>query len=96
MPQVLVRVHEATAASARMTTLAPQAVPLPGRKPEERVYRLAPRVGSHRETVALVEVLGRALVDRRIAETPWEDEERRAPPSALPLSPQVAAPPLHG
>jgi len=80
-PQVLVRVHEATAASARMTTLAPEVMPVPGRKPEERVFRLVPRLPSRAATAELVESLGRRLMDRRVSELGWESEERRVPPA---------------
>jgi hypothetical protein len=80
-PEVLVRVHEATAASARMTTLAPEVMPVPGRKPEERVFRLVPRLPSRAATAELVESLGRRLMDRRVSELGWESEERRVPPA---------------
>ncbi len=79
-PEVLVRVHEATAAAARMTTLAPSLIPVPGRKPEERVYRLLPRFPTCAATVALVESLGNRLVDRRVVERACAREDRRIPP----------------
>jgi hypothetical protein len=79
-PEVLVRVEEATAASARMTTLFPEVIPVPGRKPEERVYRLAPRLPTREATAALVESLGRQLRDRRVSDIGRESEERRVPP----------------
>jgi hypothetical protein len=81
-PEVLVRVREATAASARMTSLAPHVVPVPGRKSEERVYRLTPRTPTRKGTVALVQSLGKRLIDRRVVETEWSSEERRLPPAA--------------
>jgi hypothetical protein len=81
-PEVLVRVHESTAASARMITLARFVCPVPGRLPEERVYRLLPRLPTRDGTLRLVERLGRELEDRRFKALPWEQEERRLPPSA--------------
>ena len=42
--EVLVRVHDGSAAAARMTALAPHARPLTGRKTDERVVRLSPRL----------------------------------------------------
>jgi hypothetical protein len=81
-PEVLVRVHESTAASARMTTLAARVRPVPGRVPEERVYRLVPRIPTKDGTALLVRRLGRELEDRRMATLPWDREERRLPPSA--------------
>ena len=78
-PEVLIRVHEASAASARMTTLVPRLMPVPGRRPEERVYRIAPRFPTHGWTRALVERLSRELYDRRAAIASWEGEERRIP-----------------
>jgi hypothetical protein len=81
-PEVLVRVQEATAASARLTCLAPEVVPVPGRKPEERVYRLRPRFPTRSATAALVLSLGQRLIDRRLASAAWEKDERRLPPGA--------------
>jgi hypothetical protein len=80
--EVLVRVHESTAASARMTTLASSVRPVPGRFPEERVYRLVPRLPTRDGAIKLVRRLGRELEDRRVALLPWAREERRLPPSA--------------
>jgi hypothetical protein len=79
-PEVLVRVEEATAASVRMLMLAPDVVPVPGRKPEERVYRLVPAVPTRRATAALAVGLGRELTDRRRADALWARAERRVPP----------------
>jgi hypothetical protein len=81
-PAVLVRVHESTAASARMTTLAPFARAVPGRKPEERVFRLVPRLPTRNGTLALVRRLGLELVDRRVTAESWQQEERRLPKEA--------------
>jgi hypothetical protein len=80
-PEILVRVHEATAASARMTTLAVLVRPVPGRLPEERVYRLVPRLPTRDGTARLVRRLGRELEDRRFGAIPWSREERRVPPA---------------
>jgi hypothetical protein len=81
-PEVLIRVHESTAASARMTTLLSRLRPVPGRVPEERVYRLVPRIPTRHGTALLVRRLGRELEDRRNADLPWAREERRLPPTA--------------
>jgi hypothetical protein len=80
-PEVLVRVHESTAASARMTTMATFVRPVPGRLPEERVYRLVPRLPTRDGTTRLVRRLGRELEDRRFATLEWRRAERRLPPS---------------
>jgi hypothetical protein len=82
-PEVLVRVEEATAASARMASLVPDVVPVPGRKPEERVYRLAPRFPTEAGTAALVLRLASTLNDRRQAEIAWAREERRVAAGAV-------------
>jgi len=90
-PEVLVRVHESSAASARMTTLAAFPGPVPGRLPEERVYRLVPRLPTRDGTARLVRRLGRELADRRCGKQitvgrPWgkqgEKERRMAIGSA--------------
>jgi hypothetical protein len=81
-PAVIVRVHESTAASARMTSLAPFARAVPGRRPEERAYRLVPRFPTRNGTLALVRRLGLELVDRRLTAQSWEQEERRLPLAA--------------
>jgi hypothetical protein len=95
-PEVLVRVHEATAASARMISLAPGIVPVTGRKPEERVYRLSPRVPTRRATRALVEALGVRLVDRRVHDADWAREERRIPPATRAAAVSNEAAPVIG
>jgi hypothetical protein len=78
-PEVLVRVHDATAACARMTTLRTGWVPTPGRRPEERVYRLAPRLPTRDGTLRLVRRLGHELTDRRRSEVARDGLERRVP-----------------
>ncbi len=81
-PAVIVRVHDASAASARMASLAPFARAVPGRKPEERAYGLVPRFPTRAGTLALVRRLGRELVDRRGLAQSWEQAERRLLPDA--------------
>ncbi len=77
-PEVLVRVHDASAASARMTALAPLARAVPGRRPEERVIRLRPRLATRSATRELVLSLARELEDRRSArKTSFEGDDRR-------------------
>lgn len=95
-PEVLVRVEEATPAAARMASLVPDVVPVPGRKPEERVYRLAPRFSSKAGTAALVLRLADTLNDRRQAEIVWERTERRAAGSAFEESTSSAPIPVLG
>jgi hypothetical protein len=81
-PEVLVRVLDASAAAARMVSLARGAArPVPGRRPDERVYRMLPEEGTVSAVVSLVGKLARELVDRR-AEAPatagaWDGVERR-------------------
>jgi hypothetical protein len=83
-PEVLVRVHDASAASARLTKLALDVPPVPGRKPEERVFRIVPRFPTLDATAALVLRLGLLLVDRRLADAAcsdgWQEKERRVTP----------------
>lgn len=84
-PEVLVRVQDASAAAARLVTLAPKARSCPGRKLNERVVRLLPELPTRSAMRALVVNLSDAFVDRRAraAEpTGWEGTERRLPPEA--------------
>ena len=90
-PEVLVRVQDGTAAAAKMAALAPFARAIPGRKPEERVIRLAPGLPGAQATTSLVVRVAHALADRRtsvpIACPParlpaWKGAERRLPPNA--------------
>ncbi len=77
-PEVLIRVTEATPAATRMARLVPGSAPVPGRRPEERVYRLLPRFPTGGWTRALVLKLTRELADRRLdAGEPWGGLERR-------------------
>jgi hypothetical protein len=81
-PGVLVRVHPSSAASARMTTLAPFARPVPGRNPDERVFRLGPRLPTRDGALLLVHRLARELEDRRVAaHAAWDRAERRISPA---------------
>jgi hypothetical protein len=80
MPSVLVRVHGSSAASARMTTLAPFARPVPGRHAEERVFRLGPRLPTRDGTLSLMKRLAKELEDRRVGVGRWDRAERRIPP----------------
>jgi hypothetical protein len=77
LPEVLVRVHDATPASSRMTSLASGITPVPGRRPEERVYRFVPSWPTTTATAVLVESLCQQLVDRRVAQRTWEAESDR-------------------
>lgn len=81
--EVLVRVQDGSAAAARVASLAPFARPVPGRRADERVVRIEPRLPTRAGTLALVERLGRELVDRRMRiptpPEPWRGAERRVP-----------------
>jgi hypothetical protein len=88
-PEVLVRVLEATPASARLACCAPGLRAVPGRRADERVVRLIPRTATRRAVVALARALVEALADRRLAAGPsWAGPERRRAAEA------VAAPPV--
>ncbi len=76
-PELLIRTHEVTAAAARMTAIAPCAVPVPGRTAEERVFRLSPPVPTKAATRALAAALAAALIDRRSSAAAWDRDERR-------------------
>jgi len=89
-PEILVRVHDATAAAAKLTTLAPGSRPVTGRRPEERVVRIEPSIPTLRGVLDVVVPLARELVDRRVAAgvagLAWPGDERRAPPKQLALA----------
>ncbi len=65
-PEVLVRVHDGSAAAARLTQIVNDARSVPGRRPDERVFMLKPRSPSVRATLALVTEIARELSDRRV------------------------------
>ncbi len=89
--EILVRVQEASAAQARMTTLLPRLIPVTGRRPEERVYRLAARFPTSGWTRALVDRLAGELFDKRKLAVEWTGGERRLPPAAKAQKSQEAA-----
>jgi hypothetical protein len=85
---VLVRVTDGTFASAKMTATFPKKRVLPGRKPDERVFRFEPEGPSSYACAAKVLELAEVLRDRRvvIAETSAHaDAERRLPPNRRPV-----------
>jgi hypothetical protein len=92
-PEVLVRVLEESAAAVKLAHVLPRARALPGRRPDERVVRLAPRSGTRASTIALMLGLAEALTDRRVAFPPGRcagrdrDPERRADRSVRGRSP---------
>ncbi|WP_394842607.1 hypothetical protein LZC95_36755 [Pendulispora brunnea] len=90
-PEVLVRVHDASAAAARLVTLAPEVRPLPGRKLHERVVRLTPEIPTLAATRDLVLSLVRNFVDRRTSKAKWEGTDRRAPPPVVSLQDEPRA-----
>jgi len=90
-PEVLVRVLEATSASAQLARCAPAARSSPGRRPDERVIRLFPRAATRAGTVALARELSAALTDRRSAGAPpWAGPERRRAAPRPPAAPATA------
>ncbi len=83
-PELLVRVHDGSAAAAKLTSMAPYVAPVPGRRADERVVRLLPAFPTPRALHALVARLTEDLVDRRLvvpADAPWKGTERRLPPN---------------
>jgi hypothetical protein len=98
-PEVLVRVLEESSAAVKLAQVLPRARALPGRRPDERVVRLSPRVATTAGTVALTRGLAEALSDRRVAVPATSREggsERRAdrtsppsPPSRIERAPAV-------
>jgi hypothetical protein len=90
-PEVLARVLEESPAAARLAVELPKLRALPGRRPEERVVRMLPRLPTHAATVALVRALAEALTDRRTSppSRPFTAQDRRrvfAPVSAAPAA----------
>lgn len=90
---VLVRAADATFASAKMTTAFPTKRALPGRTPEERVFRFEPDGPSIASCAAKVRELVATLRDRRVAIATDRDRdgtapnaERRLPPNRRPVS----------
>jgi hypothetical protein len=83
---VLVRVLDGTFASSKMAAAFPKKRALPGRKPEERVFRFEPEGPSPKDAAALVVSLSETLRDRRIviAASAFEGNERRLPPNRRP------------
>jgi hypothetical protein len=98
-PEVLVRVLEGSSAATRLA----QALPPPdaprahqGRRPDERVVCLTPRMPSRASAVTLILELCQILTDRRKAAPvrPDAQPERRAPVSPVPRrSPERGAKP---
>ena len=79
---VLVRVLDGSFAAAKMAShLAGVARPLPGRKPEERVYQLKPRMPYAGAAVELVTELAEQLRDRRVCMADFGGNEKRIPPN---------------
>jgi hypothetical protein len=84
-PEVLVRVLDGSAASAKLARCLPGLPAVPGRRPEERVVRLLPVLPTRKDAVALTRGVAEALVDKRLpgAESwSWAGPERRRAPGA--------------
>jgi hypothetical protein len=65
-----------------MAAAFPRMRPLPGRKPEERVFRFEPDGPSPRAAAGLVRDLAKILRDRRLVVADAPAVERRLPPNA--------------
>jgi len=83
---VLVRVLDGSFAAAKMAAAFPKKRALPGRKPEERVFRFEPEGPHSKDAAALVVSLSETLRDRRIviAAGTFDGAERRLPPNQRP------------
>ncbi len=92
-PEVLARVLEESPAAARLAVELPKARALPGRRPEERVVRMLPRLPTQASTVALVRALAETLTDRRMAvpPVPWVAQDRRVGCNAVVAAGETAA-----
>jgi hypothetical protein len=78
-PEVLVRVLEGSAAAARLALTPSTEGLLPGRRPDERVLRVAPRLPTQAGALALTKAFAEALTDRRETAVTWAAPERRVP-----------------
>jgi hypothetical protein len=76
--EAMVRVHEGTDAQGRLALVAPFRRAFTGRRPEERVFVLLPRMPSIQAARALVVRLARELTDRRLRIGGYGGQERRA------------------
>lgn len=84
-PEILARVVEGSPAAAKLARQVPDARPVTGRRPDERVVRMLPAAPTRSAAVALVRALGEVLTDRRLAPTEWSAEDRRRPPARVRL-----------
>jgi hypothetical protein len=84
---VLVRVLDGTFASSKIAAAFPKKRALPGRKPEERVFRFETGP-SEKDVAGLVVSISETLRDRRvvIAAASFDGAERRLPPNRKPRS----------
>jgi len=80
-PEVMVRVLDGSAAAARIGQALPDTRPLPGRRAQERVLRLIPKMPTDSACEALVRRAADILTDRRVGSGFHWDEgaERRSP-----------------
>jgi hypothetical protein len=85
-PEVLVRVRSESPASEALSRAFPRLRTLPGRRNDERVARLVPRLPSRSCAVALVAAVGARMTDRRVAPNArtWTAPERRREPGLQP------------
>ena len=94
-PEVLVRVLEGSSAAAKLAQVIPRARSFSGRRGDERVVRLRPRLGTRASTLALTRGLAEAFTDRRSTAPAqaWKGptERRVARPIPPASAPQMAA-----
>ena len=77
-PQVLVRFLDDSCAAAKLALALPTARAVPGRRAEEKVMLLSPRVPARSATVALTRMLTQLLAERRaVPKDAWDGPERR-------------------
>ncbi len=80
-PEVMVRILEGSAAAAKIEQAMPDAMPVPGRRAQERVVRLVPKTPTDSACEALVRRAADILTDRRVGSSSHRQEgtERRKP-----------------
>jgi hypothetical protein len=85
-PEVLVRVRAESPASEALSRALPRLRTLPGRRYDERVARLVPRLPSRSCAITLVVAVAARMTERRVAPNArtWTSPERRRDPGLRP------------
>jgi hypothetical protein len=80
-PEVMVRILEGSAAAAKIGQAMPDALPLPGRRAQERAFRLVPKTPTASACEGIVRRAAGILTDRRVGSGSHRQEatERRKP-----------------